>query len=334
MSSAGQPAGMSSNALLTPSEREKKRRLKAELKFQRRVKKLETRIKHAISRSDPVVEQSTREELAALLLTKKGGGAAGDHLQRIINCPSKDPRGKAALNIVLDIHRRLLASTMDADEKEKVRDNKIQQTKKARHLLRNMTKGTQSKSMFQDVTTLRGYARQKFHGRASLIVESFGKLSPEYLKEAASMSSMDDGQQRQWTQQMEIMNMCWEKLGRIEKVCSLGCGPGNDAVGLTAFLRSYFDCKEGINEMSLLDYAIDEWKSAVLDDLVPLLVPESAKKMTCQHCDITGHLSDECIVQIAKEADIFLTSYLLTETRDHSLAAASVDTHVNRRGGV
>ena len=314
-----------SNALLTPSEREAKKRLKGELKFQRKVKKLETRIKHAISRNDPVIEQSTREELEDLL-SKKAGDENDSQLQRrpqlslslCESSPSNNVEGQAALDEVLAILLRLLSSDND-DDKDKVHDEKVKQTKTARHLLRNMTKGTQSKSMFQDVTALRGYVRQKFHGRAALIIESLGKLSPKSLEVATSSiySHIDIDQQHEHEQQIEIMNMCWEKLGTVEKVCSLGCGPGNDAVGLIVFLRNYFHRKEedGIKEAFMLDYAISEWKGAVLDDLIPILEPEY--KVSCESCDVTKPIgNDSTIEQFVKDSDIFLTSYVLTETRN------------------
>eukprot|EP00581_Thalassiosira_minuscula_P033428 CAMPEP_0183763658 /NCGR_PEP_ID=MMETSP0739-20130205/9844_1 /TAXON_ID=385413 /ORGANISM="Thalassiosira miniscula, Strain CCMP1093" /LENGTH=121 /DNA_ID=CAMNT_0026002105 /DNA_START=95 /DNA_END=457 /DNA_ORIENTATION=+ len=119
------------------------------------------------------------------------------------------------------------------------------------------------------------------------------------------------------------MDMCWDKLGSIERVCSLGCGPGNDAVGLIAFLRSYFNREMVIDsslpsmkEIFLLDYAMDEWKDAILDYLIPILVPDYAGKVTCETCDITEPLANERIEQFVKDSDIFLTSYLLTETRN------------------
>ena len=307
-----------SNTTLTPSEKESKKRLKSELKFQRKVKTLQTRIKHSISRNDPVVEKSTREDLDALLSTKCDGNT-GDQLQQQHRqvSPPIDVQGRPALDEALTIFRRLLSS-IDADEKEKIHKDKIQQTKKARLLLRQMTKGTQSKSMFQDVTALRGYARQKFHERAALIIRSLGKLSPKSLEVATSSlhGDKDSLQQKEHIQQKEIMHMCWEKLGSFEKMCSLGCGPGNDAVGLTTFLRSYFNRKDGIKEILLLDYAMNEWKDAILDDLIPILVPEYANKVTCESCDVTHPLLNSSIEPSVKDSDIFLTSYLLTETRN------------------
>lgn len=320
-----------SNASLTASEREARKKLKAELKFRRKVKKLQVRIQHAISRKDPVVEKTAKEELEQLLATKRNGSSINheqtgrSNQQQPITLPAalsseNNPQKKAALDEVLTIFRQLLAS-IDANEKEKIHADKIQQTKKAKHLLWNMTKGTQSKSMFSDVTALRGYARQKFHSRAALIIESFGKLFPNSVEVVTSSlhnsNNWNDQQKKQITEQREVMKMCWEKLGSVERICSIGCGPGNDAVGLTAFLRSYFNRKDQVKDVFLLDYAIGEWKDAILDNLLPILSPEYVANITCKACDVTHSLADnEGIEECIKDADIFLASYLLTETRN------------------
>ena len=65
----------------------------------------------------------------------------------------------------------------------------------------------------------------------------------------------------------------------------------------------------------LLDYAIEEWKDAVLDDLEPILTQSFAGTVTCEHCDVTNPLLEKHAHLIAT-TDMFLVSYLLTETRD------------------
>ena len=271
-----------------------------------------------------VVEKSAREELEALLSKKADSGdddqLQQQHLPTFISYPpnnDNNAQGQAALDEVLFIFRRLLAS-IDEDDKEKIRHEKIQQTEKARYLLRNMTKGTQSKSMFRDISALRGYARQKFYGRASLIIESLGKLSPNALEAAASSfhNHLDDQQRQEQKLQMDIMNMCWERLGSIEKMCSLGCGPGNDAVGLSAFLRHTFKGEVPDREVAMLDYAIDEWNDAVLDGLIPILVPDYVSRISCHCCDITKQITDDKTEHFVENSDIFLVSYLLTEARN------------------
>ena len=310
---------MISNSKLSEEERETKRRLKAELKHQRRVKSLETKIKHAISRKDPVIEKSAREELKILLESKNDTNNI--HLsQQLSQCslkpPINDTKHKAAVDDVVLILRKLLSS-VDDEDRQTVKKDKIEQTMKARTLLSNMTKGTQSKSMLKDITALRGYTRQKFHGRATLLIESYANITPESLEMAPAIySKLDTQQQQECIDQIDVMNMCYEKLDNIQRVCSLGCGPGNDAAGLVAFLRSYMNQKDALEEIVLLDFAIEDWQEAVLDDLTPILVPDYVSKITCKSCDVTRSIKSDTVKQYIRDSDIFLTSYLLTETRN------------------
>ena len=60
-------------------------------------------------------------------------------------------------------------------------------------------------------------------------------------------------------------------------------------------------------------------ESAVLDDLIPILQPDYCKKITCEFCDITDSTTitnSNIVEQSFGESDIFLTSYLMTETRN------------------
>ncbi|EED94986.1 predicted protein [Thalassiosira pseudonana CCMP1335] len=320
----------------TSSKKQAKKRLKSELKFRRKVDKLQTRIAHAISRKDAVVEWQAREELEKL---KQSDEAAmyGKALA-VDEDACVDPRQEAAINEVGRIFRRLLSSfdEADADESTKEESTKVQQTQKARKLLHHMTKGTQTSSMFGDRTALRGYVRQKFHGRASLIIKSFGKLSPEALQSADgfALQNMQLEHQKQYEIQKKTMLMCWEKLFRIERVCSIGSGPGNDAVGLIAFLRSYFaeTMNDGgqlesdvpinktnlqLKEVLMLDFAMNEWKAAALDDLMPILAPQYVEQASCETCDVTlPSIQNNEIKASVRKTEVFLTSYLLTETRN------------------
>ena len=309
---------MISNSKLTEEERETKRRLKAKLKHQRRVKSLETKIKHAISRKDPVIEKSAREELETLLESEND--ADGQLSQQLCQCslkpPINDNKQKAAVDDVVLLLRKLLSS-IDDEDRQTVKKDKIEQTTKARTLLSNMTKGTQEKSMLKDITALRGYTRQKFHGRATLLIESFANITPESLELAPTIySRLDTQQQQECIDQIDVMNMCYQKLDSIQRVCSIGCGPGNDAAGLVAFLRSFMNQKDALEEIVLLDFAIEDWKAAVLDDLTPILVPDYVSKITCESCDVTQSIKSDTVEQYIRDSDIFLTSYLLTETRN------------------
>ncbi|KAL3807545.1 hypothetical protein ACHAXA_001129 [Cyclostephanos tholiformis] len=328
-----------SNKLLTPSERMAKKKLRNELKFHRRVNKLQTRIRHAIVRNDPVVQRSAMDELGDLLSGGGGGchysdGSGGLNCQRLqrIDTPSyrsasrpsnvnddhdDNDRERAALDGVLSVFRRLLSYVDDID-KERIRSERMNQIEKSRDLLWNMTKGTQSKFMFRDISALRGYARRKFHGRAALIIKSMNKLSPTSLEMAACSFNlrMDCNELQVLEDQRVIMTLCWGKLRDVERVCSLGCGPGNDAVGMISFLKHFFEGKGPVECVYMLDYYINEWRGAILDDLVDILVPEFAIRVDCEGCDVTNTMDDDT-VERCMDSDIFLLSYLLTETRNN-----------------
>eukprot|EP00985_Skeletonema_marinoi_P011422 scaffold5438_cov124-Skeletonema_marinoi.AAC.1 len=282
------------NSQLSDEEKQAKKQLKASLKHQRKVQKLETRIQHAISRNDPIVEQSAREELDELL----GNNDRLQHQMQQEKASNNEQYDKSML-LVRDIFHHLLS----AFDKKEQSFSKAEQIQRAKDLLHHMTKGTQALTMFQDVTALRGYTRKKFYSRAGLVVESLGKLSPEQ----SSLSNKKD-----------VIDACWKNLERINKVCSIGCGPGCDAVGLLAFLKGYVpnhNANSSSMHFILLDYAMEEWEDAVLDDLEPILTKSFASTVTCEHCDVSIPLLEKH-AHLIEASDIFLTSYLLTETRD------------------
>jgi hypothetical protein len=66
----------------------------------------------------------------------------------------------------------------------------------------------------------------------------------------------------------------------------------------------------------MLDFSIKEWKDAILDDLVRILVPEFAIMIDCGSCDVTAPMDNATVEQYI-DSDIFLFSYLLTETRNN-----------------
>ena len=338
------------NVQLSSSQKAQKKRLKSELKFQRKVHKLETRIAHAISRKDAVVEQQARKDLEDLLSSQTDDFSQSLYAGRRPQSTDSlyvDPKQNAAIEEVTLIFRQLLSS-LDQHEIQRTKDKCIKevQNSKARNLLQHMTKGTQTSDMFGDVTALRGYVRKKFHGRAALIIKCLSELTPEALQTASSASALDHmkaNEQIQHQEQREIMSMCYDKLLKIQRVCSIGCGPGNDVVGLISFLCSQIshynneskingnDADKlgcGLEEVLLLDFAMNEWKEAALNDLMPILVPRHVKKIRCTSCNVTQSLlstpedesneeeNDKSIAAFVQSADIFLTSYLLTETRN------------------
>ena len=111
-------------------------------------------------------------------------------------------------------------------------------------------------------------------------------------------------------------------MSNISTICSVGCGPGCDAGGFLAFLKGYIHNDEAKRSLPmhfiLLDYAIKDWKDAVLNELTSILSNSFGSEVVCEHCDVTVPLQEQHqhIWPHLETTDIFLISYLLTETRD------------------
>lgn len=310
------------------SQKAQKKLLKSQLKFQRKVHKLETRIAHAISRKDPVVEQQARKDLDELLHSRSEDGCLR-HNAPASRSISMHGNQSAAIEEVTNIFRQLLTS-IDHQTKQSAQDvltRKQSQNEKARTLLQHMTKGTQEIGMFRDVTALRGYVRKKFYGRAALIIKSLGEITPKALEMAPRIENVDEQHRLEYLKQRELMGICYDKLSKIQRVCSIGCGPGNDVVGLIAFLRSLSSDEtesappNNLQQVKLLDFAIEEWEEAALNALIPILQPQYVEQITCASCDVTKPLfttseAAQSISSFVQSTDIFLTSYLLSETRN------------------
>jgi hypothetical protein len=169
------------------------------------------------------------------------------------------------------------------------------QTEQARQLLKHMTKGTQKKGMFDNEDALWGYARQKFIERAMLVCDSF-----------CNLQQLEDTNRK---------NILWSSLLDIKTVCSIGCGPGNDALGVLAFLRTQHIPK--LPHVICLDYVMDEWQT-VLKPLREIMVGPHFGTMSLESCDVTQSLSDgpnERAKSLLHDVNLYLFSYLLTETR-------------------
>jgi hypothetical protein len=277
-------ASKRSNKDLTVEEKQAKRDLKKELKQKRKRARLETRLLHAVSRKDPQMEQQTREDLAAM---------------GIIVSVKVDEQEDAAREFVLDLYRRLKQNQGKGSA-----SIKQQQIDQAIHLLRHMTKGTQEKDMFEEQGALWGYARQKFQERAMLVYKSFARLQPD--KQPTEIGE-EEGTRRRKT---------WEALMNVKVISSIGCGPGCDAVGVLSFLDQHSPGSK-LESMVLLDWAMDKWR-AVLDLLNPLMKPSLVENIHCDVCDISKLIGDDMNSSLrweGKDVDLYLFSYILTETR-------------------
>jgi len=179
------------------------------------------------------------------------------------------------------------------------------QTDHAQQLLKNMTRGTQTSDMFDNDLALVGYTRQKFVERALLA--------------AASLDRIEDAQG---------VDAIWKKVHQVQKVASIGCGPGCDAIGILAFLNaSRQNCaykdpprKPLLKKIILMDYVIPQWKRLVIDSLESLIQPDWVSEISTAFCDVRFSLDDErnAAARLALQeepVDLVVVSYLLTETR-------------------
>jgi len=232
-----------------------------------------------------------------------------------INCATKHPLSRT--------ERESIPPPTTGNAKKK-------QNSEANKLLWHMTKGTQSLEMF-DKLSVWGYTRQKFVKRALLLSASFLKLHP------GSVSSID-GDCGLTPAHRQIQRMAWASLKVVNRVCSIGCGPGNDVLGFLVMQKCLNDGARGALsnlKLNLFDYAMGIWQDAVLDELLPILVDRglivTLDGIYCGKCDVTMPLEhggssvgeqgkiNSVLSAITRTScgasTLYITSYLLTETR-------------------
>lgn len=295
------------NTELTEEEKIAKRALKRRLKLQVRRRKLETRLRRARERLDSALEASTQAALEQLLAEEQD--IALDYAGKISYSEEDSARA-----IIESIYHRLRARL---DDGRCDKPDKEHQTEQARELLRNMTKGTQKLDMFENEAALRGYTRHKFIERAILVAHSLGKL-------------IDD--------ESVLHQRLLEQVLSVSCVCSIGCGPGCDLVGIAAFLRSM---NRQLDGGVLLDWAMEQWVR-IIEPLSQLLVEdELVGNVRTAFCDVRAQfgdptnatasrmlLSDHAATKSSDSSvdlrsdepwllsDLVLCSYLLSETRN------------------
>jgi hypothetical protein len=294
------------NAELTGEERNAKVLLKRRLKQYSKLKKFETRLQQAIDRKDKETEERARHELQEFRL------GLMDVKDSILNVTdSNEGEGKddgdseiiqQGWSHILAIYQQILQMCTDQESTDK-----LFQTNQAKTLLRNMTKGTQTETMFDNSTALLGYTRQKFNERAILALSSLDKLK---LRRPVSSS----------TQQL------LECLMKTQSLCSIGCGPGCDAVGVLSFLRAH---GYNLQRVVLMDYVMPQWKQLIIDPLMGVLIPNYVPQIDTASCDIRfsiHHPSNySALTELIRDADdstagsskinMIVISYVLTETR-------------------
>jgi hypothetical protein len=372
------------NAELSQQEKSVKRNLKKLLKLQSRRRKLEVRLKQALSRREYVLAAKTKADLLAFLQNQGEepnlASTGRDEMYNGETLPAAQPQQQhrlheTARSFVESMYHRLNAhlqedcshladgtttttsnqeasavATLQKKSSAKIKEYQIVE---ARTLLQNMTKGRQQLGMFDNEAALRGYTRQKFIERAMLVVTSLGRLEEQddcsVLLESASDDNNDNNVLAQQQQQRRVRQKIRERLRSVRSIASVGCGPGCDAVGVAGWLSAIGSLSSSLSteEVSitptptldyvvLLDWAMPQWER-IVQPLRSVMVPAVVGKMVTSSCDVRSsllHADNATALQLLSqsssadddqdshnnrqlEVDIVITSYLLSETRDH-----------------
>jgi hypothetical protein len=372
------------NSQLLPEAKMEKRKLKKEFKRRLKVEKLETRIRHSVRRKDSVVEAETRKELEELLKDAVGNGIKITSVS-LSECPKPaaplpcgtnaapcvflSPEEQMAKDWFIKIFIKLLKYDNTASNKEQALEDSSDyhvktssatirhvQTAHARKLLRHMSKGTQTKEMLSNEVALWGYTRQKFVQRAELVLHALFQLhsngtSRQQADNAKTGVNKDinnanhQSHERILERQRRVRDLMRLKMKGVKRACSVACGPGNDMIGLLAYLheeqkqenKPQNNSKDAAIQQPLLqsatcvDFAIEDW-SRMLTPLETIVCPAYTSEFVTMFCDITRPLAqgeqqqsretpsplehqDFFSSETAAEMDIFLFSYILTETR-------------------
>jgi hypothetical protein len=311
------------NQELSAHETFYKKQRKKNLRLQTRLRKLSVRLKQAIERGDAALEQETRVALSELFLQHP---ELKDHTV-VATRDNFDlyPGYANAQSLVQSIHSQLndkIKASMPTPAALENDDLNLREfhTLQARSLLQHMMKGTQTEGMFDNPYALTGYTRHKFYKRSMLVIDSLGKL----VGKSECTNFMD-------------------ALVKVSCICSIGCGPGCDALGGVAFLKSLSPRHSKADPfVLLLDWTMDQWRDGVLNELERLLVPKHVQTFRTGQCDVRAglvrrnvdndvdddkspnkealQLLDSAWNDRSDDSDsnitLYLVSYLLSETRD------------------
>ena len=337
------------NQQLTPAERKAKKELKQKLKFEMRRRKYQMRHDQAVTRKDPAVAAQALQDLERLIQREREREMAAstsnpDSIQQsqastavllqdnALFRPENHPREVEARAKVESVYHALqrVFKNLDATEQEQPDDEeqKLFQTLQARALLKNMTRGTQDLDMFNDPSALRGYTRQKFTERAFLVVSSLCQLE-QRAREILLHSTRGTTQQDSALLQLQKHQLAiWRRLQTVTKVASIGCGPACDGVGMAAWSSASSSLgdthpestkKSGtLESLVFLDWAMPQWE-AIVRLVVDIMIPSLVETASMGSCDVTtSELTEDNAraIQQCAEADVVMTSYLLSETRD------------------
>lgn len=293
------------NTGLSEHDKFTKRDLKKQLKLQSRIRKLEHKLHQAELSDDQELAVKTRVALLKLQETCQNPAVLDGTSFGIRPSYVGEAEARAFVERLVQQIRILLIDHSEITTKEYC-------AQQARELLLNMSKATQTKEMFLNEAALLGYSSHKFTERAMLMVHSLGKLW-------SVVNSVDKNC-------TDLQQMIMGRLKAVRSICSIGCGPGCEAVGVAKFLFSISGT--GLHRAVLLDWMIDQWK-LVIDPMMSLLVPDMIKAVDMASCDVRqplNHSSNHPAHALAfglhdrstskSSVDLFVTSYVLSETRE------------------
>jgi hypothetical protein len=351
------------NRDLSTTEREAKRALQSQVKELKLLIYWQRRIAFAIKCKDDVKLQLAQDELLLLraacrqqrqLLLSVDDDDDDDEQQQPQQQQQQQHQQRDAVKTDHRKRNHIAAASSSSQEdrankfieavyEELIRPNVSKGRRADTSLLKHMRKGTQKRSMFDNVDAIWGYTLCKFCKRAMYVVSSLSKLAPPppppptaiatptrsnnvLAKDGCSTSHYGEGS-------------LWNRLLAVSTVCCIGSGPGSDAVGFLSFLITYGKiCHEDdddddenghINEppclkrVLFLDFAMQQWK-VVTDQLESILVPRHVQQLDMDFCDVTVSNSSALRMLHASGngertlfVDLFLVSFLLTETHGH-----------------
>ena len=314
------------NSALTAQEREARVYLKKLFREQQIRSKLGMRLFKAESRGEWALVEATRQELHEL-------DARGAHQHHPITTTAPhdddddpDPQKVLAGRCIEQVYQAMQKTWRESSETDsnhlptnqndhcphpRARKNhanpqytprhvKERRLEESQRLLQSMSKGTQTLSEFRNPEALRGYTRQKFMERANLVVRSLRRLQrravpqqhPSELNLSTTSSSTD------------IHQSMLERLWQVRSVCSVGCGPGGETVGVVAFLQSHQpraaaaghseqDESLVLDRILFCDWALSDW-SPMLESVREYLVEQQriVGQVNMATCDVRVSLRD------------------------------------------
>lgn len=212
------------------------------------------------------------------------------------------------------------------NKKDIIRQQKHQKKlncyRRSRELCKHMTKGTQTEDMFNDYDALIGYTRTKFIERSTLIIQSLFRL---LFSASSNHNNNNNNHDNIIHKQIHNTYNVRKILYNVQTICSIGCGPGCDAIGAYCFLKSIqwnddnnddnnrSDTKSSsLKKIIFMDYAIDRWKDILSsirdmllrnDDecnnnekaLLQKVVSSSSIEVDMVYCDVRKPIEDHTV---------------------------------------